>query len=331
MPRRSIKPSRTVREDWFAPLPAEKHRLFEAAEDELEVSYRMLSVALDEAFARRGEGLLAHAQLHAGASADFFDRLAAHLLATLRALEDHGRHFGTLPNVTVLNPEFFRGETAQHTARKSSLLQKVLLSGRSKFFHKLRALAETVEDLKKEFSHAAQEIQVTQESRPSFFREISESPRTKLIIAWATVGALVIPLAALLALGVSEKTAIFLLLSSILPFQYGVFRFWRKLRLGRTEAVDRVFSRSPWNTLEILHYDLNTCLRETIVVLKSFLLALPNEELEEFKQRLGGIVQPEPEQSSPRLPQNRPSSRTWRVPWLPWLTSEDIVRRRKAS
>ncbi len=201
---------RSVRADWFAPLPVEKHRLFEAAEDKLEISYRMLSVALDEAFARRGEGLLACAQLHAGVSADLFDRLAARLLAALRALEDHGRHFGTLPNLTVLNPEFFRGETAQRMARKSSLLQTVLFSGRSKFFHKLRALAETVEDLQGEFREVAQEI----------------------------------------ADGAS------------------------------------VHPGASWDALEVLHYDLNTCLRETIVVLKCFLCVLPNEEVQPFWQKL---------------------------------------------
>lgn len=208
--------ARSVREDWVAPLPVEKHRLFEAATDQLEVSYLMLSVTLDEAFARRGEGLLAHAQLHAGVSADLFDRLAARLVAALRALEDHGRHFGTLPNVAALNPEFFRGETAQRMARKSSLLQRVLFSGRSKFFHKLRALAETVEDLQGEFREVAQEIADGASVRP----------------------------------GVS------------------------------------------WDALEVLHYDVNTCLRETIVVLKSFLCVLPNEEVQPFWQKLQASGEP---------------------------------------
>ncbi|MGH9704353.1 MAG: hypothetical protein ACRD4K_13345 [Candidatus Acidiferrales bacterium] len=35
----------------------------------------------------------------------------------------------------------------------------------------------------------------------------------------------------------------------------------------------------PWATVEILHYDLNTCLREAIVILKCFLQALPESEL----------------------------------------------------
>ncbi|HYL61096.1 MAG TPA: hypothetical protein VE077_00620 [Candidatus Methylomirabilis sp.] len=38
-----------------------------------------------------------------------------------------------------------------------------------------------------------------------------------------------------------------------------------------------------WRTIDTSHYDLNTCLREAIVLLKSFLLALPNNELAIFQ------------------------------------------------
>lgn len=41
-----------------------------------------------------------------------------------------------------------------------------------------------------------------------------------------------------------------------------------------------------WASLDSLHYDLNTCLRETIVVLKSFLVFLPAEQVESFGRRL---------------------------------------------
>ena len=39
---------------------------------------------------------------------------------------------------------------------------------------------------------------------------------------------------------------------------------------------------SHWASLDALHFDLNTCLRETIVVLKSFLCHLPAEQAEQF-------------------------------------------------
>lgn len=41
-----------------------------------------------------------------------------------------------------------------------------------------------------------------------------------------------------------------------------------------------------WASLECLHYDLNTCLRETEVVFKSFLCALPSTELETLQVEL---------------------------------------------
>ncbi|HEV2289075.1 MAG TPA: hypothetical protein VGR81_08995 [Candidatus Acidoferrales bacterium] len=41
-----------------------------------------------------------------------------------------------------------------------------------------------------------------------------------------------------------------------------------------------------WAALDKLHYDLNTCLREMIVVLKSFLRALPESRLESFQNEM---------------------------------------------
>jgi len=48
-----------------------------------------------------------------------------------------------------------------------------------------------------------------------------------------------------------------------------------------------VHPESHWEALDSLHYDLNTCLRETIVVLKSFLLGLSPAEMDAFCRRLG--------------------------------------------
>jgi hypothetical protein len=41
-------------------------------------------------------------------------------------------------------------------------------------------------------------------------------------------------------------------------------------------------SDAQWQVVDATHYDLNTCLREAIVLLKSFLMALPDDELEPF-------------------------------------------------
>jgi hypothetical protein len=45
-----------------------------------------------------------------------------------------------------------------------------------------------------------------------------------------------------------------------------------------------------WKRLEILHYDLNTCLCETTVMLKSFFCVLPSDELKQFRARLLFLV-----------------------------------------
>jgi len=47
-----------------------------------------------------------------------------------------------------------------------------------------------------------------------------------------------------------------------------------------------------WDLLDASHYDVNTCLRETIVLLKCFLLALPDEQLLDFNAVLMGAPRP---------------------------------------
>jgi len=207
-----------VRADWQAWLPAEKDRLFGAAVGELETCYAMLSVALDEALGLRSRGHLNCAREEAGVSAELFHRLAMRLLTALRAVEEHGRHFGTLPSIAPLDPQFFRGGTAQRIARRNHLFSKILLSTRSAFFHKLRDLADIIEELDGEFHEASEEI---------------------------TAGSSVQPVA-------------------------------------------------DWQVLEVRHYDLNTCLRETTVLLKSFLCALPNEQVQRFGQKLQATSPPPP-------------------------------------
>jgi hypothetical protein len=41
---------------------------------------------------------------------------------------------------------------------------------------------------------------------------------------------------------------------------------------------------SDWRAVDDAHFDLNTCLREVIVVLKSFLVVLPNDQLSVFQK-----------------------------------------------
>jgi hypothetical protein len=45
-----------------------------------------------------------------------------------------------------------------------------------------------------------------------------------------------------------------------------------------------------WELLDCVHYDLNTCLRQTVVLFKSFLHALPEEQLSEFEASLASQI-----------------------------------------
>lgn len=209
---RKIRPSGvgTVQRDWIASLPEGSHRLYGAALDELEASYIMQSVTLNEVFDSWAAGRIMNAREYATVFAELLDRLAERLQGVLWAMEEHGRHYGTLPNVKPLDAQNFRGVNPQRIARTDTLLANVLFHGRSRFFHKLHALLEALDGIQKESSAAAE---------------------------------------ALAADG-----------------------------LGTLERECRA--------LEVLDYDLNTCLRETIVVLKSFFCVLPSEEVGPFREKL---------------------------------------------
>src|SRR6202049_559337 len=208
--KRASQRTRTVREDWFAWLPDEMDELFGATRNELECSNVILSVALDEALALCEQEQFTIAKERVTAFVQLFDRLAIRLRLVIRTIEDHGSHFGTLPNVTPLASENFRGTTAQRISFMDSLLAKVVFRGRTRFFHKLHALKEIIEELQKE---------------------------NRVIVEDVPDGA-------------------------------------------------RVFPDRAWRELEERGYDLNTCMGETTVVLKSFFCALPPEELEVFRQKL---------------------------------------------
>jgi hypothetical protein len=55
--------------------------------------------------------------------------------------------------------------------------------------------------------------------------------------------------------------------------------------LGTGQSTDPALL---WETIDAAHYDLNTCLRETIVLLKSFLRALPDDQLTSFQKSVMG-------------------------------------------
>jgi hypothetical protein len=195
-------------DDWRAWLPEEKDNVYRAYVQHLEASYIMLSVSLNEAIELRQVGCLTKSSQVVYVTSTLCSRLTDPLAATLRALGDHAKHYGTMPNTAPLDPANFQGYRGQRSARMSGLLSRVLLTQRSQFLNKIGTLHEMVVDIGREFCESADE-------------------------------------------------------------------------LASGNSIDPI---SGWRAVDIAHYDLNTCLREAIVLLKSFLRAVPDEELLPFQE-----------------------------------------------
>lgn len=198
----------SVQDDWCAWLPQRKAEVFATFVQELEITYNMLSVSLNEALELRHARMLTKSYRAAGMTPALCDRLAAHLSAVLRALGEHAKHHGTIPNTISLHPSNFHGAKEQRTARMSDLLSKVLLTRRHQFLHKVNTLAEMTGDIGKDFQLAVDNL---------------------------STGASVHP-------------------------------------------------DADWQVMDNAHYDINTCLREAIVLLKSFVRILPEEQVSAFQK-----------------------------------------------
>jgi hypothetical protein len=189
-------------------------RLFDLTRADLEASSTILNIALDEAMALCDREKFDRAKESTTVFLDLFNRLAIRLSLVIRTIEEHGSHFGTLPNVDSLVSSNFRGASAQRISWMSALLAKVVFRGRTRFFHKLESLGEIIEELQKE---------------------------AQVIV---------------------------------------------------TDLADGsgIFPHRAWRELEVLAYDLNTCMGETTVILKSFFCALPPDQLETFRNKLVAMV-----------------------------------------
>lgn len=208
--RTGVRRARSVQQDWVAWLPDQQDQLFDAIRGEFEISYAILSITLSEALTLCDQAQFFRTREQAVIFYELFTRLGTMVSTVLRTIEEHGRHFGTLPCVEPLSPRNFRGETAQKISRMSHLLSMVIFQARTRFFHKLDALNEIVEELQKQ----------------------------------------------------AQSTS---------------------------EEIAEGFALSPaehWQALEVLDFDLHTCLGEATIILKSFFCVLPEKELETYRRKL---------------------------------------------
>jgi hypothetical protein len=189
-------------------LPREKDQAFTAFVRQLELSYNMLSISLDEALEYRRTGQVSKSYQAVSVTPDLASRLAGLMGALLRALAGHAKHYGTVPNAASLNPANFLGPKEQRTARMSDLLSRVLLTQRSQFLHKIGTLEEMVSDLGRDFRFAVENLTALGSLKPA----------------------------------------------------------------------------AEWQVIDAAHYDLNTCLRETIVLLKSFFVVLEEDQMVSFQR-----------------------------------------------
>lgn len=108
----------SVQADWIASLPEFKMRTFKMYAGELEASYLMLSIPLDEAIGLRKEGLreesLRHVLIIPGLVAHFMK----HLDGMLHAMHQHVKKHGVKPSVAPLDPTNFLGRDGNKGARR---------------------------------------------------------------------------------------------------------------------------------------------------------------------------------------------------------------------
>ena len=205
--------SPSVSDDWRRWLTGSKNEAFRACRADLESSYGMLSVSLDEAieFVRRGS--LHKARQAACVAPELCERLVISLAALLHQMSEHARFYGTIPNAVPLDAANFRGHREQRLARINSLFSRILLTQRSQFLYKLSTLEEMIHSLQMDFNSHAEQL-------------IAGEPEDPFALCTA---------------------------------------------------------------LDANHFDLTTCLQETIVLLKSFFVVLPEKHAPLFERSVRAI------------------------------------------
>lgn len=204
----------SVQEDWSRWLPQAKAEAFDSCTRQLEISYRMFSIALNEALELRRTGNSGQSCRAVFVIPPLCARLARPVEGVLHTLGDHAKHFGIIPNTTPLDAANFRGTREQRTARINDLLSHLLLTQRSQFLHKIDTLEEMVLSIRKDFSEIACDLGSGASAEPS----------------------------------------------------------------------------ADWRALDDAHFDLNTCLREAIVLLKSFIVVLPDDQVGVFQKSVNAQI-----------------------------------------
>jgi hypothetical protein len=208
-PKHRLGPGVSVEGDWFGDLDVAQLQAFESYVEELESSYCMFTVSLNEAISLHVSGLLSKCFQKVADTSVLCSRLTTSLVNILRSLARHAQEHGTSPSIAPLNPADFYSDREQRWARKNLMRHRALLTRPSQSQSKIRTLWAMVDHVGSDFCVAAD---------------------------------------ALASQGI---------------------------------AVD---SPELWAAMDAWHFDLNTCLRESMVLLRCFLRVLPDDELRAFQQ-----------------------------------------------
>ena len=209
--KRHLSPGVSVELDWFGELGEAQLTLFSATSGELEASFGMLGVTLNEAITLYRAGSLALAFEESNLVSGLCRRFCQSLGNVLRSLGEHSQAYKTSPSVAALESADYRSSYGIHTALTNSLWSAAVYSQPKRFLSKVKTLVAMV-------NHIGGEVCASAE----------------------------------------------LLASS-----------------GATTDPEPY-----WLTMTEGYWDLNTCLRETSVLLKCFLRVLPEDQLPEFRDNI---------------------------------------------
>jgi hypothetical protein len=220
---------RTVRQDWHAPLTGDKNLVYGIGISTVTWSYDIFGMELNEGLASLRRGHAEFAREHAVVSAHLCDRFVHPLAGLISALEQHARHYGTLPSVEPLHAENFQGDVARRAASLNDILSQLLWRHHLRFLHKLRTLSEITFNVSTIYRNAVERV--------------------------------------------SEGSSL--------------------------------SCRQDWDALECAHLDLGTAFSEATVLLKCFLVALPDQEVKFFGEQLAFATS----EQNPALNRRAPSFR----------------------
>jgi hypothetical protein len=201
----------SVEVDWSGALPEPHLAVFNLNSKELDTSFGMFAVSLNEAVTFYRDGSLALSFEQAALSSGLCLRFYRNLDNVLRSLSKHSDAHGTNPSVASLKPADYQSQHGLRAALASSLWSVAVFSQHKKFVNKVEALRAMVK-------HIGNDVCTSADLLGSRGATIVQGPQ------WLTI----------------------------------------------TEGC----------------WDLNACLRETLVSLKCFLRVLPDDQLSTFQDSI---------------------------------------------